>query len=56
LTRERTNGDRDDISEAELAKKLLRVGGAHTPEYYDFGGGAQGRGRRGFPRKGSGWR
>ena len=33
------DGDRDDISEAELEKKLLQVGGAHTPEYYDFGGG-----------------
>ena len=36
----RINGDRDDISEAELAKKLQQAGGAHTPEYYDFGGGA----------------
>jgi hypothetical protein len=34
------DGDRDDISEAELGKKLLQVGGAHMPEYYDFGGGA----------------
>ena len=36
------DGDRDDISGAELEKKLLQVGGAHTPEYYDFGGGASG--------------
>ena len=33
------DGDRDDISETELEKKLLQVGGAHTPEYYDFGSG-----------------
>ena len=32
------DGDRDDISEAELGKKLLQVGGAHKPKYYDFGG------------------
>jgi hypothetical protein len=32
------DGDRDDISEAELQKKLLQVGGAHKPKYYDFGG------------------
>ena len=35
------DGDRGDISKAELEKKLLQtVGGAHMPEYYDFGGGS----------------
>ena len=34
------DGDRDDISKAELEKKLLQVGGAHMPEFYDFGGGS----------------
>ena len=28
------DGDRDDISEAELEKKLLQVGGAHKPKFY----------------------
>ena len=41
------DGDRDELSEAELEKKLLQMGGANTPEYYDFGSGAYESGRGG---------
>ena len=36
------DGDRGDIRETKIEEKLLRVGGAHAPEYYDLGGGAGG--------------
>eukprot|EP01125_Pyxidicula_operculata_P022853 TRINITY_DN9628_c0_g1_i1.p1 TRINITY_DN9628_c0_g1~~TRINITY_DN9628_c0_g1_i1.p1 ORF type:complete len:154 (+),score=47.74 TRINITY_DN9628_c0_g1_i1:40-501(+) len=29
----------DDISMADIARKLLASGGAHKPKYYDFGAG-----------------